>query len=165
MDQEFPSVSALSLWQPWASLMFTGAKGIETRHWPTSPGKFIAIHAAKKWDGQLQELANSIRFQKYLAGQEIPLGVFGAIGYLDACLSTNDFEPSMEMDEYWFGDYSPDRFAWRFSKFWKLPNPVPAIGRQGLWKLDPQEAFGWLTPEQKTNLLEYWRRMQAEKKR
>ena len=41
---------ALTLWQPWASLVAEGVKRIETRSWPCPPaliGHRIAIHAAK----------------------------------------------------------------------------------------------------------------------
>lgn len=45
-------MKAISLWQPWASLVAIKAKTIETRHWPAPSrmiGKRIAIHAAKRW--------------------------------------------------------------------------------------------------------------------
>ena len=51
---------AISLWQPWASLIACGAKPFETRHW--SPprhliGQTIAIHAAKKIDRDAADFA------------------------------------------------------------------------------------------------------------
>jgi hypothetical protein len=45
---------AVSLWQPWASLIAVGAKTIETRSWPAPKGLIgqrIAIHAAKTTKG------------------------------------------------------------------------------------------------------------------
>ncbi len=162
MPQEIPAISAISLWQPWASLMFHQAKMIETRHWKTKPGQFLAIHAAKKWGEELSELSQSIRFRKYLAGQEIPRGVFGAIGYLEECISTMEWQPATELDEYWFGDYSAGRFGWKFSKIWTLPAPIPAQGRQSVWKLNAKEALSWLTPEQKQNLIEFWEQRRRE---
>lgn len=41
-------MKAISLWQPWATLIATGAKQIETRSWATSYRGPIAIHAAKR---------------------------------------------------------------------------------------------------------------------
>lgn len=44
-------MKALTLWQPWASLVIEGVKTIETRSWPCPPtliGERIAIHAAAK---------------------------------------------------------------------------------------------------------------------
>lgn len=45
---------AISLWQPWASLIMTGAKTFETRSWSTEYRGPLVIHAAKgglsKWE-------------------------------------------------------------------------------------------------------------------
>lgn len=40
-------MKAITLWQPWASLLACGAKHYETRSWPTNYRGPIAIHAAK----------------------------------------------------------------------------------------------------------------------
>jgi hypothetical protein len=52
LDFYVPSttIKAISLWQPWASLMALGLKRHETRHWPTAYRGPIAIHAAKTLD-------------------------------------------------------------------------------------------------------------------
>lgn len=41
-------MKAITIWQPWASLLACGAKRFETRSWATSYRGPIAIHAAKK---------------------------------------------------------------------------------------------------------------------
>jgi hypothetical protein len=41
-------MKAITLWQPWASLLACGAKKFETRSWETSYRGPIAIHAAAK---------------------------------------------------------------------------------------------------------------------
>jgi hypothetical protein len=41
-------MKALTLWQPWASLIAVGAKTIETRGWSTSYRGPLAIHASKR---------------------------------------------------------------------------------------------------------------------
>lgn len=41
-------MKALTIWQPWASLIACGAKRYETRSWPTKYRGPIAIHAAAK---------------------------------------------------------------------------------------------------------------------
>ena len=46
-------MKAISLWQPWASLMADGRKKIETRHWHPPAwllGQELAIHATMKVD-------------------------------------------------------------------------------------------------------------------
>jgi hypothetical protein len=41
-------MKAITIWQPWASLIAIGAKQYETRSWETKYRGPIAIHAAKK---------------------------------------------------------------------------------------------------------------------
>lgn len=55
---------AISLWQPWASLVVLGAKKIETRHWSTNYRGPLLIHAAKR-TSELY-LARSRNFAKAL---------------------------------------------------------------------------------------------------
>ena len=39
---------AVSLWQPWASLIADGRKKVETRHWPMHYRGPLAIHATQR---------------------------------------------------------------------------------------------------------------------
>src|SRR5579885_2158306 len=51
-------MKALSLWQPWASLMADGRKKIETRHWRPPAwllGQPLAIHATMRVDSDACE--------------------------------------------------------------------------------------------------------------
>src|SRR5690348_17556570 len=48
-------MKALTLTQPWASLVAIGAKRIETRSWSTSYRGPLAIHAAKGFPKSAQE--------------------------------------------------------------------------------------------------------------
>lgn len=43
-------------------------------------------------------------------------------------------------EEFRFGDYSPGRFAWEMDNVRILSEPVPLIGRQGLWELTNTES-------------------------
>lgn len=45
-----PAIKALTLWQPWASLIAVGAKHVETRSWSTTYRGKLAIHAAAHSD-------------------------------------------------------------------------------------------------------------------
>lgn len=68
-------MKAISLWQPWASLIMTGAKTFETRHWATSYRGPLVICAAKgglpKWEErdliERQGFSNCWLFQGALA--------------------------------------------------------------------------------------------------
>lgn len=74
-------MKAISLWQPWASLIACGAKPYETRSWAPPLGligQTIAIHAAKKIDKGAVEFAEELVY-----GQHNP-GGFGLADKLEA---------------------------------------------------------------------------------
>jgi activating signal cointegrator 1 len=61
-------MKAISLWQPWASLIACGAKPYETRHWAPPlefTGTTIAIHAAKKIDKSAAEMATELMYGQF----------------------------------------------------------------------------------------------------
>lgn len=140
------SLRAISLWQPWASLMALGAKHIETRSWPTDYRGYVAIHAAQKWNADLRELTYSEPFweslnEEYDQANDLPRGVIVAVGHLSGCLSTHDRNliPAPHTNEHHFGDYAPKRYMWLFPRIWKLSSPVYVRGRQGFWTLTEGE--------------------------
>jgi activating signal cointegrator 1 len=160
MANELPEILALSLWQPWASLMWHGAKMIETRSWkPPRTNVFLAIHAAKKWDEMLKLTARDPKFAKYLDGNadKLPRGCFGAIVWLERYFSTNYEAPSEAEDEFWYGDYSANRFGWVCPRVWELLEPVPARGQQGIWRADSADVLAGLSENYRQDLLNFWR--------
>lgn len=64
-------MKAISLWQPWASLIACGAKPYETRSWAPPReliGQSIAIHAAKKIDKEAALFAEDLKYGQHLPG-------------------------------------------------------------------------------------------------
>ena len=64
-------MKAISLWQPWASLIACGAKPFETRHWAPPReliGQPIGIHAAKKIDKGAAEFAEELMYGQHDPG-------------------------------------------------------------------------------------------------
>lgn len=77
-------MKAISLWQPWASLIACGAKVYETRSWapPASLiGHPIAIHAAKKVDKDAARFAEDLMYGQHEVGR------FELADQLDATMS------------------------------------------------------------------------------
>jgi len=61
-------MKAISLWQPWASLIAVGVKPYETRDWAPPAaliGQRIAIHAAKKVDPHAAQMAYELLRGRY----------------------------------------------------------------------------------------------------
>lgn len=88
-------MKAISLWQPWASLIACGAKRYETRSWAPPReliGQSIAIHAAKKIDRGAAEFAQDLIYGQHEPGgfelaeklaasfEKCPADLFGFFG-------------------------------------------------------------------------------------
>lgn len=72
-------MKALTIWQPWASLIANGSKKIETRSWKTNYRGPIAIHAAKNIDTPRCVWEEPFKSELTKAGMmtEYPGGKFG----------------------------------------------------------------------------------------
>jgi len=134
---------AVSLTQPWASLVALGKKTIETRSWTASHRGPIAIHAAKGFPGGCQALCAEEPFRAALAGRtakQLPRGLIVAVARLDSCWrfpeAPDPFggRPHAE-HEIDFGDYTPGRFGFVLTDIVPLPEPVPAKGALSIWRI------------------------------
>ena len=146
-------MKAITLHQPWASLIAAGTKTIETRSWAPPRkllGQRIAIHAAKKNDRET--FRNEVRLLGPTAS--VPRGVVVATARLEwfakvqsewtassvAVIGPNPdigmdtWNHNIPTDEY--GDFSPGRWLWFLEDIEPLDPPIPAKGRQGFWNWD-----------------------------
>lgn len=144
-------MKALTLTQPWATLVAIGAKRIETRSWPTRYRGPVAIHAAKGLSSigghsGLINLCLEQPFARVLAmagkgllvpGHDLPLGEVLATAQLIDCIPTYRVAANVSDQEEAFGDFSPGRWAWMLADIRQLPTPVPARGSLGLWNWQP----------------------------
>lgn len=154
-------MKALTLTQPWATLLAIGAKRIETRSWSTAYRGPLAIHAAKGFprDAQNYVLIEPFRsaLKPIVSSKQLPVGMVIATCELVDILPTEArgclsgvFEDYPEFDteqERAFGDYSPNRFGWVFENVRAFDIPIPAKGALSLW--DWSEAQRAETPVQR----------------
>jgi len=139
-------VKALTLTQPWASLVALGEKQFETRSWSTPYRGPLAIHAAKGvtpiggteafYDLCAREPFHTCLFDlgRYALPTHLPRGDVVAIANLVDVVPTADFAlGAASRCEASFGDYSLGRFAWVLTDVQRLVNPPAARGRQQLW--------------------------------
>lgn len=131
---------AISLTQPWATLVAIGAKKYETRSWRTNYRGWLAIHAAKGFPKDCRALCYRMPFALELAKAEydryenLPLGQVIAIAQLVGCVSTDMWKPQIGSSEWDFGDYSGGRFAWALENVRRI-TPFQAKGALGIWRL------------------------------
>jgi hypothetical protein len=132
------TMPAITIWQPWASAIACGLKQFETRHWRTNYRGFIAIHAAKKWDKNLEHSARYLTLQipelalHFDIDNPVLCGVI-AVAKLVDCVPTNDGRGRSRY-ECLLGDWQAGRYAWQMDVVQVFDTPIPAVGKQGLWR-------------------------------
>jgi hypothetical protein len=115
-------MKALSLWQPWASLIYDGRKTIETRHWEMLYRGPLAIHAAMKVD-------KDACYEFGYSPLTIPRGAVLCIVGVQGCVRLPS--PLVPPDDY--GDFAEGRFGILMTMLEKFSQPIPAKGKQGIW--------------------------------
>lgn len=130
---------ALTLLQPWASLIVMGAKKIETRSWRTNYRGELLIHASKKFHFQDVELCHYKPFIDFIPDKgKLPTGAI--IGKVDlvAIEETNDplFMASVTEEERKFGNYNANRYGWILQNPVMFAKPIPTGGALSIWEFD-----------------------------
>lgn len=143
------TMKALSLTQPWATLVAIGAKRWETRGWATKHRGPLAIHASKGFPGDAKLFTVSdvvlrpMRAAGLLTGTgwtvlDLPLGCVVATAVLEDVVTTERLSATCDLARFNaeapFGNYAAGRFVWILRDVVALEKPVPAKGRLGLWE-------------------------------
>jgi len=137
-------MKALTLWQPWATLVTVGGKRYETRGWRTNYRGVLAIHAAKSKKAHsichTEPFCTVLKNAGYSAPQWLPHGQIIAICKLTAIYQVTVINATnLSQQELAFGDFTPGRYAWHLENIRRLELPIPARGKQGLWEWDYSE--------------------------
>lgn len=148
---------ALTLWQPWASLIAAGIKKVETRPWMTHYRGPLLIHAAKflpTWN-VLDELLRQDEFRRAVDTlvliqmrdegetssvvdikefiEALPRGAVVAKCELVECGLARVAKKFLSQQEIACGYYEEDQFAWMLDDIESVDPPVPVKGKQRLW--------------------------------
>lgn len=129
-------MKAITLHQPWATLIALGLKHYETRSWPTTYRGNLAIHAGKTviFDRQAMPLvAAALAAHGIHDAKQLPLGGVVCICKLKNVYHTEAVRPYLSADELAFGDFSDGRAAWDLEIVTVFSQPIRASGKQGLW--------------------------------
>lgn len=131
-------MKAISLLQPWASLVVMGLKKIETRSWSTKHRGELLIHASSGKAGRL--LALEPPFSTYIQFDQLPFGaIIGRVLLTDVVkieelLLSGPTINQLTLEERAFGDYTGGRYAWLLEDPVAFDKPVPVGGTLGLWE-------------------------------
>lgn len=145
-------MKALTLTQPWATLIAIGAKRIETRSWGTAYRGPIAIHAAKNLGpvggmrGLIEQcdvpaFAHALQKTRLYDNHENPLPRGAIIATADLVdvrctnmkLRAEVLAQTITPYEIEFGDYTSGRYAWHLENVIALPEPIECKGALSLW--------------------------------
>jgi hypothetical protein len=128
-------MKAISILQPWATLIVLGHKHFETRSWATKHRGPLLIHSGRRYTTAAQSLSELPPFSTHVPPGPLPLGQL--IGYctLDACLPTEQALPEVSPDEHTFGDYRSGRHAWRLTNPHPFAHPIHWQGQLGLFTI------------------------------
>lgn len=153
-------MKALTLWQPWASLMALREKTIETRPWSTKYRGLLAIHSASKippqWLGASRhqrgfrdELADIFQCRRDRddrtgvhvdqAISKLPFGCVLCIVRLVDVRETADVRGDMSARELIFGNFEDGRYAWFTEMVEVLKEPIKVKGNRLLWNWEGHE--------------------------
>lgn len=132
---------ALTLWQPWASLVASDQKRYETRSWSTTYRGLLVIHSAKKWTRDLLAITRQLQsdYAPFSRRFELALDYYLPRGSALCVVDLVDVHrveavrDQLRDEELAFGDYSDGRYAWKLRLMTKFRHPVPMRGKQGLW--------------------------------
>ena len=125
-------MKALTLTQPWATLIALGSKQYETRSWSPRYRGPLLIHAAKSYPRYAQDFASTEFTLGRLPGR-IPRGALIAVVDLVDVEPTRDVAGQVSALERLYGDYGEGRFAWRLENVRLLHEPIPYRGALGLF--------------------------------
>jgi len=121
-------MKAITLKQPWATLIAEGLKEYEFRSWKINYRGEILIHAGKTVDKEAME-----RF-KHL-DLEYPKSRIVARVIIKDCIKLNDKENKAIIKEnpLIYGDINRDGYAWKHKLIEKINNKEEVLGKQGIW--------------------------------
>lgn len=143
-------MKAITLSQPWASLVACGAKCIDTRWYSTTYRGPLAIHVARTFPLWSQRLCGLPPYVGLLAdaidrptadwrviARALPVGkVIAVVELYQVDVVTDASATALSHQERRFGNYTSGRFAWHLRNAERLRDPFVARGAIGLWEVE-----------------------------
>lgn len=157
-------LDALTVTQPWVSLIAAGAKRFECRGWPPPRrliGRRLAIHAGKAALPRGLSLDDIAAIEAGLAlpkrrWHELPFGAVICFVTVEGAYQVGASKPTsrrvpvirampgsvavpetgldLRWNEWRLLDIDEGKWLWQLGSVEPLPSPIPAIGQQGVWR-------------------------------
>ena len=122
-------MKALTIKEPWASLIIEEYKKYEFRSWKTKYRGKILIHAGLSIEKDMME-----RFKDYNIDIN-PGYIIGEATIVDCILVDEEFNKKLRnIDPVVYGRSNhTETYAWKLENVVKYDNPIPCKGKLGLW--------------------------------
>lgn len=151
-------IKALSLWEPWGSLMGLSLKRVETRDAWVDRVKYrglVAIHTASEKTQAFRpsdydptqpfmQWMQKFHDEGILDMYHLPYSNIIAVGEWVETVSTESIRDTLSPQELAFGDYRDGRRGLLFKNMRRLATPIPISGHQGFWNWDMPEDLQFL---------------------
>lgn len=127
-------MKVLSIREPYASLILSGVKKIETRSWKTNYRGELYIHASLGKSSPSPEVMKLVLYTN-------PGYILCKAKLVDCIYMTNEYVEQMKKDnptEYLCGDYQEGRYAWVLDDV-ELVEPILVKGHLGIWNYDEKK--------------------------
>lgn len=125
-------MKALTIKQPWASLIINGYKEYEFRSWKTNYRGKILIHAGLAMDREACERVSCYNLD-YIKG-----AIIGEAVITDCILVSDSFKKEL-MDINPLVYNRTDVYAWKLENIVMYDKPIFVKGKLGLWNYDINE--------------------------
>jgi len=136
-------IPAITIWQPWASLIATGRKPVENRRkpypWRSVIGRTVAIHAGVATRGI--EYVGNYGIDNLPFGAVVALVTLVDVVAFDVIQSARCPESYRSLREH---EHTEGPWCLIVGDVEKTP-VIPATGRQGLWKVDLRKEIARVT--------------------
>lgn len=136
-------MKALSLWQPWATLIALGVKRFETLAEETSWRGQVAVYGKELVVRDVEPAIDRILVEHF--GRDwhraVPRGAVVATAVLVDCRRTVDARRTISDLEDMCGDWSSGRYAWQLEHVLALAEPIYWRSPLGLLFEVPREIF------------------------
>ena len=143
-------MKALTVKQPWASLIVEGIKDIENRTWKTNYRGRILIHSSKMPEKGLPcEVLNSMQYSIVFTANSLDalIGengvILGSVEIVDCVLNHTSIwaEKTDGVTDSNTGEFIPRRepkpvYNWVLANPVKFETPIPAKGKLGFWEFN-----------------------------
>lgn len=125
-------MKALTIKEPWASLIIDGYKKYEFRSWKTKYRGKILVHAGLSVEKDMLK-----RFKDYKIDVK-PGYILGEVTITDCILVDEKFNKELrEIDPIVYGRSNHvENYAWKIENVIKYDEPIPCKGKLGLWNYE-----------------------------